>query len=87
MKHRKYAITHTFVPIGGGTLRLAQVCGDVRGRCKEQRERMHLQLVALRLRADWHALPKNVRNEFFTQLVIDRAARRLVESVNDSADG
>ena len=65
---------------------VAEKCSGVRQNCRLQRENLAVQRIALRLRSDWHNLPSRVKRQFFSQLVIDRAVWKLIESGDSCFD-
>ena len=57
-------------------------CREVNEVCRAQRESLAVQRIGLRLRAVWHDLPKDMKRPIHAQWAVDRAAKRLVDSID-----
>jgi hypothetical protein len=61
---------------------LVHHCREVKEVCRAQRESLAVQRIGLRLRAVWHDLPKDMKRPIHAQWAMDRAAKRLVDSID-----
>ena len=63
-----------------------EFCAHVRNVCQAQREGLAFQKVALRLRRDWHSMPRSIKSNYYLQLAVDRRVRELIESAEQWKD-
>ena len=80
--NREVSLTGIDLVLTSAGQSLLHQCREIKEVCRAQRESLAVQRIGLRLRADWHDLPKDMKRPIHAQWAMDRAAKRLVDSID-----